>query len=251
MTSRFAHPGAQANGPVVENRTNSFGLIDSKWKLIYRDNAKETGINRVELYDRTSDRTEKTNVAAQHPREVERMMGGDREVDRCAEADSRDARARRQIYTGSADNGTVAQSRISGRISPMTSVCRPCLTSARARRRATVLAAASILVDVLRARRLFYPKRMIVARCRWHGPRFCRAALGGPAEPAPFDGIGGSFMRLRTSTPPQSPVAWSTFITGTAPSAHGIFDFVHRDPATLAPILFHEQDGRCAFSRSR
>ena len=74
MTSRFAHPGADVNGPVLENRTNSFGLIDSKWKLIYRDKAKESGINRVELYDRASDRAEKNNLAAQRPREVERLM---------------------------------------------------------------------------------------------------------------------------------------------------------------------------------
>jgi predicted AlkP superfamily phosphohydrolase/phosphomutase len=45
----------------------------------------------------------------------------------------------------------------------------------------------------------------------------------------------GSFRRLTTTTPPQSPVAWSTFITGTDPSAHRIFDFVHRNPATLQP----------------
>jgi predicted AlkP superfamily phosphohydrolase/phosphomutase len=43
----------------------------------------------------------------------------------------------------------------------------------------------------------------------------------------------GGFRRLGTTTPPQSPVAWSTFITGLDPSGHGIFDFVHRDPATL------------------
>ncbi len=42
----------------------------------------------------------------------------------------------------------------------------------------------------------------------------------------------GSFQRLRTTTPPQSPVAWSTFITGLDPGEHGIFDFVHRDPVT-------------------
>ncbi len=42
--------------------------------------------------------------------------------------------------------------------------------------------------------------------------------------------------RLDTSTPPQSPVAWSTFITGLDPSGHGIFDFVHRDPSTMAPF---------------
>ncbi|HVW07380.1 MAG TPA: alkaline phosphatase family protein, partial [Bryobacteraceae bacterium] len=39
-----------------------------------------------------------------------------------------------------------------------------------------------------------------------------------------------------TTTPPQSPVAWSTFTTGEDPEQHGIFDFVHRDPATLQPI---------------
>src|SRR3984957_15159303 len=47
----------------------------------------------------------------------------------------------------------------------------------------------------------------------------------------------GSFARLATTTPPQSPVAWSTFITGLDPSEHGIFDFVHRDPATMEPFL--------------
>jgi predicted AlkP superfamily phosphohydrolase/phosphomutase len=45
----------------------------------------------------------------------------------------------------------------------------------------------------------------------------------------------GGFRRLGTTTPPQSPVAWSTFITGLDPIGHGIFDFVHRDPATLQP----------------
>ncbi len=46
----------------------------------------------------------------------------------------------------------------------------------------------------------------------------------------------GGFQRLKTTTPPQSPVAWSTFSTGTDPIVHGIFDFVHRDPATLQPF---------------
>ncbi len=41
-----------------------------------------------------------------------------------------------------------------------------------------------------------------------------------------------AFTRLATTTPPQSPVAWSTFITALDPADHGIFDFVHRDPAT-------------------
>ncbi|MCY2958943.1 MAG: alkaline phosphatase family protein [Planctomycetota bacterium] len=41
---------------------------------------------------------------------------------------------------------------------------------------------------------------------------------------------------LRTSVPPQSPVAWSNFITGRDPGGHGIFDFIHRDPTTRMPI---------------
>ncbi len=47
----------------------------------------------------------------------------------------------------------------------------------------------------------------------------------------------GCFHDFGTSDPPQSPVAWSNFITGTNPGGHGIFDFIARDPATLLPYL--------------
>ncbi len=47
----------------------------------------------------------------------------------------------------------------------------------------------------------------------------------------------GSFHELATSNPPQSPVAWSNFISGTNPGGHGIFDFISRDPVTMK--LFH------------
>lgn len=43
----------------------------------------------------------------------------------------------------------------------------------------------------------------------------------------------GEFKRLGTTVPPQSPVAWSTFITGMDPGGHGIYDFVERDPKTM------------------
>ncbi|MBZ5614192.1 MAG: alkaline phosphatase family protein [Acidobacteriia bacterium] len=43
----------------------------------------------------------------------------------------------------------------------------------------------------------------------------------------------GSFRRLTTSIPPQSPVAWSNMITGMNAGGHGVFDFIHRDPKTL------------------
>ncbi|HUP51609.1 MAG TPA: alkaline phosphatase family protein, partial [Longimicrobiales bacterium] len=47
----------------------------------------------------------------------------------------------------------------------------------------------------------------------------------------------GHFAPLETSIPPQSPVAWSDFITGLDAGGHGIFDFLHRDPATMVPYL--------------
>ncbi len=47
----------------------------------------------------------------------------------------------------------------------------------------------------------------------------------------------GYFGPLGTSTPPQSPVAWANFITGANPGRHGIFDFIHRDPANYLPYL--------------
>jgi predicted AlkP superfamily phosphohydrolase/phosphomutase len=47
----------------------------------------------------------------------------------------------------------------------------------------------------------------------------------------------GSFAPLESSVPPQSPVAWSDFITGSDAGFHGIFDFIHRDPKTMAPYF--------------
>lgn len=40
----------------------------------------------------------------------------------------------------------------------------------------------------------------------------------------------GGYRRLGTTIPPQSPVAWASFITGANPGVHGVFDFIHRDP---------------------
>ncbi|MCH9022475.1 MAG: alkaline phosphatase family protein, partial [Planctomycetes bacterium] len=41
----------------------------------------------------------------------------------------------------------------------------------------------------------------------------------------------GGYSSLATSNPPQSPVAWASFINGAGPGSHGIFDFIHRDPS--------------------
>jgi len=45
----------------------------------------------------------------------------------------------------------------------------------------------------------------------------------------------GGYSRLRTTYPAQTPVAWSSFATGTNPGGHGIFDFISRDPTTYLP----------------
>jgi predicted AlkP superfamily phosphohydrolase/phosphomutase len=42
-------------------------------------------------------------------------------------------------------------------------------------------------------------------------------------------------MPLGTSIPPQSPVAWSNFITGMDPGGHGLFDFLGFDHKTMFP----------------
>jgi predicted AlkP superfamily phosphohydrolase/phosphomutase len=47
----------------------------------------------------------------------------------------------------------------------------------------------------------------------------------------------GHFGALGTTVPPLSPVAWATFTTGMNPGGHGVFDFIHRDPATMTPYL--------------
>ena len=47
----------------------------------------------------------------------------------------------------------------------------------------------------------------------------------------------GGFQALGTSVPPQSPVAWSNFITGLDSGGHGIYDFIHRNPETMDPCL--------------
>lgn len=45
----------------------------------------------------------------------------------------------------------------------------------------------------------------------------------------------GHYARLATTYPAQTPVAWSSFSTGTNPGGHGVFDFVRRDIDTYLP----------------
>jgi len=45
----------------------------------------------------------------------------------------------------------------------------------------------------------------------------------------------GTFKRLGSTTPPQSPTAWTSFATCKNPGGHNIFDFIRRDPVQMFP----------------
>ncbi|MEJ2009918.1 MAG: alkaline phosphatase family protein [Acidobacteriota bacterium] len=47
----------------------------------------------------------------------------------------------------------------------------------------------------------------------------------------------GTFMKLGTTNPPESPVAWAAFSTGLNPGGTGIFDFLARNPKTYLPRI--------------
>ena len=59
----------------------------------------------------------------------------------------------------------------------------------------------------------------------------------------------GGLGTVATTTPAQTPVAWSTFATGLNPGGHGIFDFLRRDPKTYLPDLaLNRYEQKNAFS---
>ena len=47
----------------------------------------------------------------------------------------------------------------------------------------------------------------------------------------------GGYSKLEVCSPPQTEVSWTSIATGADPGGHGIFDFVHRDPATYTPYV--------------
>lgn len=47
----------------------------------------------------------------------------------------------------------------------------------------------------------------------------------------------GTYLRLGTTWPPLSPVAWSSFSTGANPGKHNVFDFIVRNPADYRPMI--------------
>ncbi|HZW03977.1 MAG TPA: alkaline phosphatase family protein, partial [Anaerolineaceae bacterium] len=47
----------------------------------------------------------------------------------------------------------------------------------------------------------------------------------------------GQYARFAVANPAQSEVSWTSIATGANPGAHGLFDFVHRDPASYTPFV--------------
>ncbi len=84
-----------------------------------------------------------------------------------------------------------------------------------------------------------YPQQVIVLGFDGLDPTLCSEMMEAGLLPnlSKLAAI-GSYHMLETSTPPQSPVAWSNLITGTDSGQHGVFDFVHRDPVTALPFSF-------------
>jgi len=79
-------------------------------------------------------------------------------------------------------------------------------------------------------------KKVIVIGLDGLEPGIVEAMLGrGDLPNLAKIGAIGSYSRLGTTYPAQTPVAWSSFMTGTNPGGHGIFDFVSRDPRTYQP----------------
>ncbi len=72
VASRFA--AVRKEGLVPENAVDDFAIMDARWKFIYHNKAAKAGIKKVELYDRVADRSERHDISAQHPREVEAMI---------------------------------------------------------------------------------------------------------------------------------------------------------------------------------
>lgn len=95
---------------------------------------------------------------------------------------------------------------------------------------AVVLCCASLMTSCDKAKST-NPK-VIVIGFDGMDPRLCERLMDAGELPnlAKMRAAGG-YTPLGTSIPPQSPVAWASFITGANPGVHGIFDFIHRDPA--------------------
>ncbi len=60
---------------------------------------------------------------------------------------------------------------------------------------------------------------------------------------------GGAWSELRSTVPPVTASAWSSFMTGKNPAAHGLYDFMRRREGSydLAPVSAQERDGKAVW----
>ncbi len=60
---------------------------------------------------------------------------------------------------------------------------------------------------------------------------------------------GGAWSELQSTIPPVTASAWSSFMTGKNPGAHGLFDFMQRkrDSYDLAPVSVRDRDGKAVW----
>ncbi len=59
----------------------------------------------------------------------------------------------------------------------------------------------------------------------------------------------GAWSELRSTAPPVTASAWSSFMTGKNPGAHGLFDFMQRREGSydLAPVSVRDRDGKAVW----
>lgn len=59
----------------------------------------------------------------------------------------------------------------------------------------------------------------------------------------------GAWSELRSTVPPVTASAWSSFMTGKNPGAHGLFDFMQRKRGSydLVPVSVRDRDGRAVW----
>jgi len=87
-------------------------------------------------------------------------------------------------------------------------------------------------------------KRLIVVGFDGQEPRITERMMAEGRLPN-FSALAekGGYSRLRSTFPSITPVAWSSFTTGTNPGKHNIFDFLDRDPRTYLPRLSSTEIG--------
>lgn len=66
---------------------------------------------------------------------------------------------------------------------------------------------------------------------------FERLAAGGLLPNLTAFAEAGQYAHLAIANPAQSEVSWTSIATGANPGGHGLFDFVHRDPASYTPYV--------------